>query len=421
MSELSIPYALHFPSGSNRSPDAEQDGRGMKANVCCLGCEERLVHRRASYNGRRRAHYAHTSNSKADVQYCRETAIHALVKDILAGMSGKTLILPKWKGISVEFTPIAGETEVRGVVEGRVPDVVLRNRIGQMLAVEVFVSNRKTRDAIRDFRRARLPVLEFPASLDDAHIDVDAVTHRLKSRQPRERPYSEEERENAKWLVYPVEPFDSDNPPLSPISAEYLRSKVFELRSKASDKMMLDSGFMPVGVEEDDDRDFTKNRVWTCSKDDMTCMIGNYVCGQYCSCSTKKCFEEPSYTFRVGTGDWNLICEIPFILPSDALQPSAKTFRAIQDCLQRESTPPSTQLETHYRKNEKGNWVSHTAVRGIWITVFHVWNTVWRFGVSSRRGQWVIWGKHRYDSPEDARTRAETLAATFRDLRIRKT
>lgn len=418
MSELSIPYARHYPSGFNRSSEEVQDGKGMKANVCCLGCEEMLVHRRTSHDGRRRAHYAHMSNSKANIQHCRESAIHALVKDIVADLSGTTLTLPDWHGIPITFTPIEGETEAVGVVENRIPDVILRNRIGQMLAVEIFFSNRKTPDAIADFERTRLATLELRVTLEDAYIEKQEIIRRLRGEPcPTSLIGERELLPSAKWLVYPVEPFDSECPPISSISNEYLRSN-------HSAKMMKRAGFRPIGVEDDDVeyRELAQNREWSIRKEGLTCWIGNYICHASCSCSSKECLNVPSYTFRVGTEKWYLTNDqLTFMLPCDALELSAKSFKAMQDLLLRrsKSTYRLTRWRDHYRKNEKGNWVSRTAVRGTTITAYKSWwldGGSWGFCVASKT--WIMWSQRGFDSPISARTQAEDLAVTFKALRI---
>ena len=398
MAELSIPYALHYPSGSNRSPEEVQDGQGTKANVRCLGCKEMLVHRRASHDGRRRAHYAHMSISKANIQHCRESAIHALVKDIVADLSGTTLTLPNWHGKPITFTPIEGETEAVGVVENRIPDVIIRNSIGQMLAVEVFFSNRKTSDVIADYRRARLPTLELSVTLEDAYIEKGEVIRRLSGETDSGRLSERIRNPRSKWLVRPIEPFDSASPPYSPISKEYLHDRCV----KGSNTLMTATDFT---LDKDGYR-----QAWSISKGELTCWIDDY----------SNYVEEPSITFRIGTETWHLTTnQLTFMFPCDALEPSAKIFKTMQDLLlsRSKSTGHPTQWEDHYQQNKKGNWVSRTAVRGTTITAFKMeYGDWWRFCVSSKT--WVIWGKHRFDNPISARIQAEDLAATFKTLRI---
>lgn len=179
MAKLAIPYARHS-SGRNVNPQEKQDGIGRRANVSCFGCRESLEHRRASKDRRRRAHYAHSRGSMADVKKCVETAIHMRTKDMLADTSGTTLKLPQWHDTCIQFMPVSGETEVDVGVGNRKADIVLHNSLGQRLAIEVWFSNRKTDEAIVDYREAGLPTIEFRVSEDDSNASVGDLVERLQ-------------------------------------------------------------------------------------------------------------------------------------------------------------------------------------------------------------------------------------------------
>lgn len=214
MTNLAIPYARHI-SGRNIGPDQKQDGIGRRANVSCFGCNESLEHRRKSRDGRRRAHYAHLRGSIADVKECVETAIHIRIKDMLADISDTTLELPQWHDTCIQFLPIWGATEVAIGVGNRKADVVLHNSLGQRLAIEVWFSNRKTNEAIVDYREAGLPTVEFRVSEDDTNASVGDLVERLQV---------------SEWIVEPFEPFESASAPNSHLPKIYLASKARVIR-----------------------------------------------------------------------------------------------------------------------------------------------------------------------------------------------
>ncbi len=379
MVNLSIPYALHTPSGSRRDPASPQDGIGRKANVSCLGCEEQLEHRRHSRNGRR-AYYAHLRNSDADATSCAESAIHMRTKDMLSAMSGDTLDIPlpirHWGDSPFDFTPVTGEIEVPVGAGNRKADVVWENAIGQRLAIEVWYSNRKGNEVVSDYRRANLPTLELRVSHEDGHITTDALRHRLM---------------DAKWLVKPKDPFASANPPLTRFSDETCT--------------MLSKGFRPAhGPME--------RLVWSCNcvtwkntKGGLTCWISNY----------------SSARLEVGIdGLWRLSpTSLKDFSLSEGLDIGASLFRDVQQELRRPSQP-LTKLKEHYHKTNKGNWTSASAVPGLRITVFREYLGGFKFCVMG--SGWKVYGNavndRIYRTPGEARQDAERLASKLRNLRI---
>ncbi len=211
VANLSIPYALHRSRG-RISPTDEQDGVGRRANVSCLGCEEELEHRRASRDGRRRAHYAHRAGSQADVSTCRETAIHLRAKDLLANVRHQVVTLPTWYTGQCDVLPTIqvadGTTEHR--IGDRWVDVLWRNEQMQQLAVEVCLSNRKDDDYARDVQQWGLAVLELTVTDEDDAVDVGELLQRLRE---------------SEWVSKPAEPFYSDKPSQSRLPAPYLESR----------------------------------------------------------------------------------------------------------------------------------------------------------------------------------------------------
>ena len=206
MSYRKIPYAKHTTRG-NIGPGDEQDGIGRRANVVCLGCGERLAHRRPTRDGRRSAHYAHLPDSQANIARCFESAVHARVKDQRASITG-TVRLPDWHGTAISFSPTHGDTEVsvatpRGT--NRHADAVLTNELHQRLAVEVWYRHRTEVDAIEDYRAARLPVLELRIFDDDIDLSGRGLKDHLKT--------------DAQWLVRRFEPFACEEPPRSDVDS----------------------------------------------------------------------------------------------------------------------------------------------------------------------------------------------------------
>ena len=214
MSNLSIPYARH-PRRGNITPDDTQDGVGALANVTCLGCEERLVHRNASYDGRRRTHYAHLPDSQGGVG-CLESAIHARAKDLLASASGWRIPLPSWHSVITTIEVASGSVE-RTIGNRRV-DVLWRNEEGQRLAIEVSYTNPKYSDFARDMRQFGIPAIELTVTGDDAYVRVRQLLDRVQQ---------------SKWLIEPTEPFYSEQPPYTDIT-ERLKEKVKDSHRKAA-------------------------------------------------------------------------------------------------------------------------------------------------------------------------------------------
>ena len=220
MSNLSLPYALH-PARGNITPDHEQDGVGRRANVTCLGCGERLEHRRASHDSRRRAHYAHMADTQADLGHCLETAIHARAKDLLASVSGRLVTLPDWYGTAT--TIVVAHAEVEQAIGNRRVDVLWRNHELQQLVIEVKYSNPKRDDFVRDVRQLGIPALEFIVTQDDAHIQVDQLVNRIRQ---------------SKWLIEPTEPFFSEDPPQTDITNHLERWSDFDRRKTIIDRRL---------------------------------------------------------------------------------------------------------------------------------------------------------------------------------------
>ena len=206
MSYRKIPYAKH-PTRGNIGPEDEQDGIGRRANVSCIGCGERLAHRRPSRDGRRSAHYAHLPDSQANIARCFESAVHARVKDRLAAITG-TVRSPDRHGTAISFSPTHGDTEVsvatpRGT--NRHADVVLTNKLGQRLAAEVWYRHRTEVDAIEDHRAALLPALELRISDDDIDLSGRGLKDQLQA--------------DAQWLVRPFQPFACEEAPRSDVES----------------------------------------------------------------------------------------------------------------------------------------------------------------------------------------------------------
>ena len=148
---VAIAYGRHILSGANRAPDEVQDGVGRNANVACLGCGERLQHVRRAPT----YYYRHDVDSNADADSCAETALHAMAKDIVAGLRG-VIKLPSWCGLHIEFDADSGATEVD--VSGRrkpIADAALWNERGQPVAVEVKVAHGKDAEDAESYRAAR--------------------------------------------------------------------------------------------------------------------------------------------------------------------------------------------------------------------------------------------------------------------------
>ena len=220
MSNLSIPYALH-PARGNITPDHEQDGVGRRANVTCLGCGERLEHRRASHDSRRCAHYAHMADTQAELGYCLETAIHALAKDLLASVSGRQVTLPDWCGTATTIVVAHGVAEQ--AIGNRRVDVLWRNHELQQLVIEVKYSNPKRDDFVRDVRQLGIPTLELIVTPDDAHTQIDELVNRIRQ---------------SKWLIEPPEPFFSEHPPRTDITNRLKRRSDFDRRKIVIDRRL---------------------------------------------------------------------------------------------------------------------------------------------------------------------------------------
>ena len=231
MNKLAIPFAKHAVRGIV-SPDDDQDGRGLKANVSCLNpdCEERLVHRKASKNGRR-AHFAHRSDP-TDVEKCWESAVHARIKTQLASLR-EILALPKWHGEYLSFRPMSGRVEeaipIPGKTNPRRIDVLLTNAGSQHLGIEVWYSSQKDESARRDYYAARLPVLEL--QVDDDHLGV--TSEDLKRMLL----------EDARWLARPLEPFYQDSLKVSILPESYHENRLAYSQRLEVEQAMSQAGF----------------------------------------------------------------------------------------------------------------------------------------------------------------------------------
>lgn len=229
VADLSIPYAFHPATDTNRSPEEEPDGKGLAANVTCLGCEEPLVHRRQSRDKKRRAHYSHKPDSEANAAKCRESAIHIRAKDLLVQMVNHEVKLPECHQPSSVpygrpdlptmprpvFTPVLATTEHKV----RLPnsrylqaDVLWQNAEDQCIAIEVCYQNRKDFLHIYDYMSLDLPALEVKVYPDDDAVTIDELRARVA---------------DSEWLHEPSEPFPPW--PTSEVSEDYLVSRIRQI------------------------------------------------------------------------------------------------------------------------------------------------------------------------------------------------
>ena len=338
MSALAIPYAKH-PERGHISPDEPQDGKGLRANVSCLNrdCGEPLVHRQESSDGRR-AHYAHRAGSIADVASCCESAIHAKVKDLLAGFRER-LVLPKWHGHHIQFMPISGEAEAKIPTlrkTNRHVDVLLTNTSGQRLGIEVWYASKKEPSVIADYRKARLPTLELRVT--DEYIDATHKDLKLML-------------EEASWLIRPLEPFDHDPSLWTEISESFLSRREIELEMEA--------------------RGFRRGpQCWEKSYKGLVARVTDSNVGRA---------VYPQMTWKATAGSqfqienetlWLLEVDRNWDWPKDVLAPCRDFFREVANaCESYDSGVSLSPWNGNYREIPKSRWASNTAVAGLRIEV----------------------------------------------------
>ena len=376
MSYRKIPYAKH-PTRGNIGPEDEQDGIGRSANVACLGCGERLAHRRPSRDGRRSAHYAHLPDSQANIARCFESAVHARVKDRLASMTG-TVRLPDWHGTAISFSPTHGDTEVsfatpRGT--NRHADVVLTNKLGQRLAVEVWYRHRTEVDAIDDYRAARLPALELRISDDDIELSGRGLKDQLQT--------------GAQWLVRPFEPFACDEPPRSDVDSHLM------MRGR--------------GVQGRDGR---------CERRS----------GDLIARIIESGWEEtPEVTYQIEKeGDWVLEWDNSWRCDShEFLDRGALLFKDVEMCLEASRPRPMASTDRHYRQGDS-SWSSTTAVPGIRINAWRRLAPEWHYRLGPVESSlpiqipfYSVRGLRQYNRHYKALSDAERWARVFQDVHKR--
>ena len=392
---LAIPYAKHATRG-NIGPQDDQDGVGRKANVTCLGCGEPLEHRRPSRDGKRRTHYAHQRASQADAVKCFESAVHHRVKDLVASLS-EPLTLPRWCGLNVVFSPSHGKTEATiqtPLGTYRRADVLLANRIGQRLVVEVCYKHPKEVDAISAYRMAQIPTLELQIDDDDSDITSADLLTMFQTR--------------SKWLVRPFEPFESESPLQSYLPEEYMQRrcmlvKEWEcLRGLTELRQIFDSDVRLEDGEGD-------GEFWTFRTPES----------QLVACIAPTRTKDTEFTFKILGDSWELSVDrnwdSPFAVFSDRMPKSL--FR---DVTRRVANPNQTRLsnwDEHYRRSKKGNWTSSTAVDGFRITLFRStyswWD--WKFIISPNSRQYKVVSEKSYDKRDASWVAAEQLARALAD------
>lgn len=371
MTDLLILYAKHESRGNIR-PDEKQDGIGRAANVTCLGCGEPLQHRRTGRSGRR-AHYAHLSTSDTDSASCAESAMHVLVKDMIASLRGTDLELPDWYHTPILFSPHLSDTEkeVR-TPDGRPrkPDVVFENAEGQRLAIEVCVSNPKDLLTIADYKRMKLPTVEIRVSLDDGGITESQLRELLRG---------------SEWLVEPFEPFYSENPP----KTEGIWFELFQNAYDVSVALRCEECEQWMGTDE----------------------LDSFV---ICSCGGS------DYRLTLHVGDLCSVAEVPLEVSDNddlwtEIENKALAFRsAVTPCKDHQRA----NWGQHYRRSmsNPSNWTSDSALPGVRIILFREWR--WRFGIvpvlnrDGRPASWRIWSQGHFVSPIEALKVAEPLACS---------
>ena len=378
MSYRRIPYAKH-PVRGNIGPEDEQDGVGRRANVSCLGCDEPLVHRRPSRDGKRSAHYAHLPDSQADIAKCFESAVHAMTKDQLASMKG-IVRLPDWYGTAISFSPTNGQTEVsvptpRGTY--RHVDVLLLNEQCQRLAVEVWYSHRTEDDAVDDYRAARLPVLELRISDDDIHGSNLDLQDLLQT--------------DAMWLVEPFEPFACEEPQKSEVESYLV------MRSRGFQRRNLDG-------------------IWERRKGDLIARI------------IDSGWEgTPEVTYQIEReGEWILEWENHWRgCPHEFLDRAALLFKDIEMCLGASSLHAAEITEGHYRRGHS-SWSSTAAVPGIRINAWRRLGQEWFYHLGPIEASFPIEipfysvrGLRQYNRHHKALADAERWARVFQEVQKR--
>ena len=357
MNKLTIPYAEH-PTRGIVTPDDEQDGRGLKANVTCLNpdCRAPLVHRKASIDGKR-AHFAHRS-VPADFEKCWESAVHANIKTQLAALR-EILSLPRWHGEYLPFRPICGHAEVDISIprksSPRRIDVLLTNAGGQRLGIEVWYSNRKDESVRLDYRAARLSVLELRVA--DEHWDVT------------KEDLQEMLLEDARWLVRPFEPFHQDSPQVSILPESFYESRLAYSEHLSVEQAMSDAGFNP-GPQcwEKHWRGFvarfTDANIGQAVSPDMTWK------------------PVPGSRFQIERPqDWVLEVDASWDWPNKGLDSCREFFRAVVEaCASDQSDFRPVDWNGHYKGPSRSSlYTSTTAMSGLLISV-------------DERGNWSLKG-----------------------------
>ena len=347
MNKLAIPYAEHRTRGIV-TPDDEQDGTGLRANVTCLNpdCRASLVHRRASID-RRRAHFAHRS-VPGDFEKCWESAVHANIKTQLAALR-EILHLPRWHGESLSFRPVCGHVEEAvSIPEKSTPrriDVLLTNAGGQCLGIEVWYSNRKD-EAIRlDYRAARLSVLELRVA--DEHWDM--TREDLK----------EMLLEDARWLVRPFEPFHQDSSLVSVLPESFYEGRLAYSERLSVEQTMTDAGF---------------KRCPQCWQKDWRGFVGRFTDANIGRAVSPDMTWKPvpGSRFQIERPrDWVLEVDTKWDWPNEGLDSCSEFFRAVVEaCVSDQSDFRAVDWNGHYKgPSRSGLYTSATAVSGLSITV----------------------------------------------------
>ena len=297
--------------------------------------------------------------------------------------------------MNVVFSPSYSKTEVTiqtPLGTHRRADVLLANRIGQRLAVEVYYRHPKDRhpkevDTIAAYRMAQIPVLELQINDDDSDITSVDLMAMFQTR--------------AKWLVRPFEPFESELPPQTDLPEEYMQRRCMLMkgweccRGLTELRQNLDLDVRP----EHGDGEF-----WAFRTPES----------QLIACIAPAPTKDTEFPFKILGDSWELSVgrywDSPFAVFSDHM-PKA-LFRDISRRVANLNQTRLSNWDEHYRRTKKGNWTSSTAVDGFRITLFRStyswWD--WKFIFSPDSGQYKVVSEKSHDKRDASWLAAEQLA-----------
>ena len=133
---------------------------GLSCGCTCPGCGDSLVAKRGQV---RAHHFAHLGGSGNES--CRETALHAFVKQVL--VEAESLVIPRAATHGEVELAVVDAKEEAGTSGGRTVDVLLtlrdENGRDHRIGVEVCVTHASDEDRVRAYRKHGLPLLEIEA------------------------------------------------------------------------------------------------------------------------------------------------------------------------------------------------------------------------------------------------------------------